>query len=340
MQKKDIGICSIGAGRAAMIHANNFKNKVKGAHMQAVVDIVEEVAKNAAEELGIPGNYYTDYKEAIKDPGVDAVVIASPTNLHKQIVIDCAKAGKQIFCEKPMAMNTQECQEMIDACEKYGVKLQIGFMRRFDESFYQAKQMIDSGAIGDIVLIRSNTRGPSKPRPWMYDIKKSNGILAEINSHDIDCVRWFAGSEMKSLYAIGGNYRNPEAKAEYPDYYDNVVMNGIFENGIQFSIDGAAYVEYGYDSKVEVVGTKGVLHVGRSDGKFIKCTTVENGTSTPFVNSWTTLFKDAYLEEDTHFIDCILNDKTPRATGKDGLMAVKIVEAGNESIITKQIVEL
>lgn len=339
MQIRDYGICSIGAGRAAMIHANNFKNKVKGAHMEAVVDVVEETAKASAQELGV-SKCFTDYHDILDDPAVDAVVIASPTNLHKQIAIDCANAGKHVFCEKPMAMNTQECEEMIAACEKNNVKLQIGFMRRYDESFVYAKSLIEAGEIGDVVLIRSNTRGPSKPRPWMYDLKKSNGILAELNSHDIDCVRWFAGSEMKSLYAIGGNYRNPEAKQEYPDYYDNMVMNGQFENGIQFSIDGAAYVEFGYDAKVEIVGTKGVLHVGRSAGKFVECTTVKNGTSTPFINSWMTLFKDAYLEEDIHFIDCIRNDKTPRASGIDGLMAVKIVEAGNQSIATGKIVEL
>ena len=339
MQIRDYGICSIGAGRAAMIHANNFKNKVKGAHMEAVVDVVEETAKASAQELGV-SKCFTDYHDILDDPAVDAVVIASPTNLHKQIAIDCANAGKHVFCEKPMAMNTQECEEMIAACEKNNVKLQIGFMRRYDESFVYAKSLIEAGEIGDVVLIRSNTRGPSKPRPWMYDLKKSNGILAELNSHDIDCVRWFAGSEMKSLYAIGGNYRNPEAKQEYPDYYDNMVMNGQFENGIQFSIDGAAYVEFGYDAKVEIVGTKVVLHVGRSAGKFVECTTVKNGTSTPFINSWMTLFKDAYLEEDIHFIDCIRNDKTPRASGIDGLMAVKIVEAGNQSIATGKIVEL
>lgn len=336
---KEIGICLIGAGRAGMIHARNFKNKVKGAHMAAVVDVVEDAAKAAAHELG-DIKYYTDYKEALKDENVDAVVVVSPTDLHEGIVVDCANAGKHIFCEKPMAMNVDECQTMIDACEKNGVKLQIGFMRRHDESFIAAKEMIDSGAIGDVVLIRSNTRGPSKPRPWMYDIKKSNGVLAELNSHDIDCVRWLAGSEMKTVYAIGGNFRNPEAVAEYPDYYDNVVMTGTFENGVQYSIDGSAYVQYGYDAKVEVVGTKGCIQIGRSDGKFIKCSTVENGTSTPYINSWMTLFKDAYLEEDSQFVDCIINDKQPKVTGHDGLMAVKIVEAGNKSITEKKVITL
>lgn len=339
MNKRNLGICLIGCGRAGMIHARNFMNKVPGAHMAAVVDVVEDAAKAAAQELGI-NTWYTDYRDILKNDDVDAVVVVSPTNLHKQIVIDCSNAKKHIFCEKPMAMNTVECDEMIAACDKNNVKLQIGFMRRHDLSFKEAKRLLDEGAIGDLVQIHSCTRGPSKPRPWMYDLKKSNGILAEVNSHDIDSVRWFAGSEIKELYAVAGNFRNPEAAAQYPDYYDSVLMNGTFENGVQFSIDGAAYVQYGYDSKMEIVGTKGVLQVGRSDANFVKCTTVEHGTSTPFINSWMTLFIDAYLAEDIAFMEAIVNDTEPKVTGRDGRQAVRIVEAGNESILRKNIVRL
>lgn len=339
MQDKKIGICLIGAGRAGMIHANNYKNMVAGAYMAAVVDAVEEAAKAAASELG-GIRYFTDYKDILEDDEIKAVVVVAPTNLHKQIVVDCANAGKHIFCEKPMAMNTGECDEMIRACEASNVKLQIGFMRRHDESFMRAKEMIDSGAIGDVVMIRSCTRGPSKPRPWMYDIKKSNGILAELNSHDIDCIRWLAGSEFKTIFATGGNFRNKEAAGQYPDYYDNMVMCGVMGNGIQYSIDGAAYVQYGYDAKVEIVGTKGALQVGRSDAQFVKCTTVENGTSTPFITSWMTLFKEAYLEEDIQFIKCILDDTNPKVTGLDGKMAVRVVELGNESITQKKLIEM
>lgn len=335
MQRKT-GICLIGAGRAGMIHAVNFHSRVHGATMAAVVDVVEESAKSAAQWLGIE-NYYTDYHDILENQDVDAVVVVSPTDLHKQIVMDCARAKKHIFCEKPMAMNGEECDAMIQACEENGVKLQIGFMRRFDNSFRQAKEMVAQGAIGDLVLIRSNTRGPSKPRPWMYDIGKSNGILAEVNSHDIDSIRWFAESEVESLYAQGANFRNREMADLYPDYYDNVLMSGVFQNGIQFSIDGSAYVEYGYDSKMELVGTKGVLHVGRSEGAFIRCSNVNSGTCTPFINSWTSLYKEAYLQEDTAFVQSIQEDTPPVVTGQDGRMAVKIVEAGNRSIREKSI---
>lgn len=336
MEKK-LGICLIGCGRAGMIHARNYKNKIENARMVACVDAVEAAAKAAAEEMGIT-KYYTDYHEILNDPEVEAVVVVAPTDLHKQIVIDCAAAGKHIFCEKPMAMTVEECDEMIEACDKAGVKLQIGFMRRFDASFQEAKRLVDSGAIGELVQIHSNTRGPSKPRPWMYDIKMSNGILAEVNSHDIDAVRWMAGSDIESVYAVAGNFRNPEAKEQYPDYYDSVLMNGTLKNGVHFCIDGAAYVQYGYDSKMELIGTKGKINVGRSDKEFVHCTTVENGTVTPFINSWMTLFIDAYLAEDTSFVNAVLNDTPVEVSGVDGRMAVATVEAGNCSITEKKIV--
>lgn len=320
-----------------MIHARNFQSRVSGACMAAVADVNVQAAKDAAAELGIE-HWYTDYKQAIKNPAVDAVVVVAPTNLHKDIVVDCANAKKHVFCEKPMAMNSAECRQMIEACEKNGVKLQIGFMRRHDQSFLKARELLNEGHIGELVMIRSCTRGPSKPQPWMYDIRKSNGILAEVNSHDIDSIRWFAGSEIKQLFAIGGNFRNKEIVQQYPDYYDSVVMSGEFHNGIQFSIDGAAYVQYGYDAQVELVGTKGVLHVGRTQDSFVTCTTPKNGSVTPYIKSWMTLFLDAYLTEDKAFVDCIVRDTAPPVSGIDGMMATRIVEAGNESIRTGRVI--
>jgi myo-inositol 2-dehydrogenase/D-chiro-inositol 1-dehydrogenase/scyllo-inositol 2-dehydrogenase (NAD+) len=204
----------------------------------------------------------------------------------------------------------------------------------------QAKEVIDSGEIGDVVLVKSLTRGPSVPQPWMYDIRKSNGPLAEVNSHDIDTVRWFTGSEFKSVYAIGGNFRCPDAKKDFPDFYDNVIMNGVFLNGMQGSIDGAQSVKYGYDARVEILGTKGVVFLGQLHEKTVVTCTKDNGMVRPIMDSWRYLFKDAYVQEDINFINCILNDEEPKVTGVDGKMAVKVVKAGNLSIIEKRIVEL
>lgn len=322
-----------------MIHARNFKSMVPGARIAAVSDPSREACLAACEELETD-RFYLDYKEAVQQDDIEAVVVVAPTKFHRDIVVDAANAGKHILCEKPMAMTAQECDEMIKAAEKNRVKLQIGFMRRFDESYKKAKEAIDSGAIGGIVHIRSLTRGPSKPREWMYDIKTSNGPLAEVNSHDIDCVRWLAGSDIDSLYAIAGNFRNREAAEKYPDFYDNVVMTGTLKNGVQFTIEGAQYAKYGYDARVEVLGTKGVVHIGRTQAYHLTVTSEENGAGTPFIASWTALFKDAYLEEDIEFIKCILNDTSPKVTGEDGKAAVAVVKAGNRSIQEKTIIRL
>jgi len=336
--KETIGVCLIGAGRAGMIHANNFRAKVPWARLVAVSDPSEQACRNACRELEIE-RYYLDHREALQDSDIGAVVIVAPTQHHRRIAVDCANAGKHILCEKPMAMTSVECDEMIAAAEKNHVNLQIGFMRRFDESFRKAKEAVDAGEIGDVVHIRSITRGPSKPQEWMYDIEKSNGPLAEVNSHDIDCIRWFSGSEVQTLYAVAGNYRNREIAKKYPGFYDNVVMTGKLKNGAQFTVEGAQYVEYGYDARVEVLGTKGVVTVGRSEAYHIQVIN-KNGRCAPFVASWTSLFKDAYLEEDIRFIRCVVEGTEPEVTGVDGKMAVTVVEAGNRSIRENAIVML
>jgi len=340
MSVNKIGVCLIGSGRAGMIHAVNFAKNVPGAYLAAIVDPIEDVAKASCREVGID-TYYLDYTQALEDKSVDAVVIVTPTKFHEEIAVAAANAGKHILCEKPMAMNVAECQNMIDAAERNNVNMQIGFMRRFDAGFIQAKEIVDSGAIGEVVMVRSNTRGPSVPRPWMYDIRKSNGPLAEVSSHDIDALRWFSGSEFKTIYAIGGNYRCPDAKADYPDFYDNVIVAASFENGMQGMIDGAQGVGYAYDSRVEILGVKGCVFIGRlTDNAVVTCTTENSSGVYPLVGSWTKLFKDAYLSEDVAFINSIQTGAPPKATGHDGLMAVKAVNAGNISIMEKRIVTL
>jgi len=240
-----------------------------------------------------------------------------------------------------MAMTEDECDLMLRASEENETVLQIGFMRRYDSSFAHAKQVVESGVIGDVVMVRSNTRGPSIPQPWMYDIKASNGPLAEVNSHDIDTLRWFTGSEFDTVYAAGGNYRCPDAIDEYPDFYDNVIMAATFKNGMQGMIDGAQGVGYAYDSRVEVLGTKGCVFIGRmAENSVVTCTADTKHGSYPMVSSWRQLFLEAYLNEDRDFIKCIQTGKKPRATGHDGKMAVKVVNAGNRSITEKQIIKI
>ncbi|MFB9278409.1 Gfo/Idh/MocA family oxidoreductase [Cohnella cellulosilytica] len=339
MNNRKVGVCVIGSGRAGMIHARNFRSSVPYAKLVAVADPHEQTAREAARELELDHGY-TDYRQALMNDAVDAVVVVTPTVYHKEIVVAAARAGKHVLCEKPMAMNPEECEEMIQACAEAGVKLQVAFMRRFDESFLEAKRQVEEGMIGDVVLVKSLTRGPSTPQPWMYDLKMSNGPLAEVNSHDIDTLRWFLGSEFSSVYAIGGNYRNKDVADRYPDFYDNVVLTGSARNGKLGVIDGAVSVGYGYDARVEILGTEGVIFIGQTHEKTLVTANGGKQLTRPFMNSWRSLYKDAYLAEDTHFIACILEDRQPRVGGIDGKMAAAVVHAGNASLARKAIVQL
>ncbi len=331
---KKAGICVIGSGRAGMIHAGNFARRVTRARLVALVDPEKGTLQNACRELEVETGY-GDFMDALSDKHVDAVVVVTPTALHREVVLQAARAGKHVLCEKPMAMTPDECDEMIDACKAARVKLQVGFMRRYDESYLAAKERVDAGEIGNVVLVKSLTHGPSVPKEWMYDIRRSNGPLAEVNSHDIDAVRWFVGNEIEDVYALGGNFRCPDAARKYPDFYDNVAMLCRFADGRQGFIDGAVSVGYGYDARMEIVGTRGVMFIGRKEQDAVVGCSTGRGIVQPFVKSWRTLFSEAYYREDQDFVDCILDDREPRARGRDGRMAVAVVNAGNRSIVER-----
>lgn len=328
----------IGAGRAGLIHGRNFHHRIKHAKLVALSDPHEPTRRAAAAELDL-APAYAQYEELLEDAAVDAVVVVTPTKFHREIAVAAARSGKHILCEKPMAMSADECAAMIEAAAQARVVLQIGFMRRFARPFQAMKQRIEAGEIGDVVSVRSLTHGPSLPQRWMFDLKTSNGPLAEVNSHDIDTIRWMTGSEVVEVFALGGNFRSPEARREFPDFYDNVTLVARFANGMQGTISGAQGVAYGYDSRCEVLGTKGILFSGSLQSLAVTQATSQ-GLLSPIVTSWRDLFADAYLAEDEEFILSIREQRPPKVTGLDGMRAVEVVNAGNESIRTGQPVRL
>lgn len=326
-----VGVAVIGTGRAGLIHAANFAHSVRGARLAALADSDERVLRATASHLGVSATF-TDFRAALSHPDVDAVVIATPTSLHADIAIAAAESGKHILCEKPMAITTEECDAMLAAVERAEVVLQIGFMRRYSQDFLAAKSRVEAGDVGAVVQVKTLTHGPSHPKPWMFDLRHSNGPLAEVNSHDIDTVRWLTGSEFADVYAIAGNYRTPEARQTHPDFYDQVLLVARMANGAQGSISGAQGVQYAYDARCEIVGTEGIITIGSLAGIDVVTCTKEKQMFRPSMASWTHLFAAAYLREDTEFLDCVRHHHTPRATGRDGRAAVALVNAGNQSI--------
>ncbi|MDB6154047.1 MAG: putative dehydrogenase [Chthoniobacteraceae bacterium] len=339
MQLPPIRIGIVGSGRAGMIHARNFSRLVAGARVVAISDPIAEARHAAIQELGEVAGY-GEYQALLEDRNVDAILIAAPTALHREIAVSAAREGKHVFCEKPMAMNPEECDAMIEATNKAGVVLQIGFMRRFDAGFRSAYERVQAGEIGEVVLVKSCTHGPTYPKPWMFDLAQSNGPLAEVCSHDIDTVRWFTGSEFAEVYAIAGNYRTPEARESHPDFYDQVLLSARFANGSQGCITGAQGVQYAYDSRVEIIGTHGLISIGGLNAGTTFICTRDKELRRPAVVSWTGLYRDAYLAEDIEFIAAIREGRQACVTGRDGRAAVAVVNAGNRSIIERKIVPL
>ena len=332
---KKVRVCLIGCGRAGMIHARSYAGLIREAELVALCDPAPENLETARAELN-PRFVYTDYNDVMSNPEIDAVVVVTPTQFHHQIVLAAAKARKHVFCEKPMASTVQECDEMIAVCHKAGVKLQLGFMRRFDKSFRRGKELLDSGAVGRVTLLKSNTFGPSRPKPWMFDVHHNYGPIGEVNSHDFDTLRWYAGSEVKMIHAVGSNFRSPEIAADYPDYYDTCSVLLEFENGVVGNISGAQYVCYGYDSRAEILGTNGIIKVGTQRVDTVEAVCADGVIRADSMDSWRTLFREAYVQEDRAFIRAIVKDTEPEVTGHDGRMALMLVQAGLRSILEKR----
>ena len=334
-----VKICLIGAGRAGMVNAENFEFNIEESTITSVVDVSLENAKEAADKLNAD-NYYDNLDKALEDGKFDAVCIGAPTFAHSEAVIKAAAAGKDIFCEKPLTITLKEADQMREAIEKNSVKFQIGFMRRFDKNFLRAKEILEKGNIGEPLLIKSVGRGPGLPPEWYADLNKSNGLLAEVNSHDFDSMRWLAGSDFKEVFAKGDNFKTPQYEEDYPDFYDVATVNLEFENGVLGMVDGCCPATYGYDARMEILGSEGMLQIGSKKSHSVLVWNKDSQIIQPGNQSWSVLFKDAYLKEARHFIDCLINDKQPKVGIIAGREAVRVVIASNKSIKTGEPVKL
>ena len=336
-----VKVCLLGAGRAGEVHGDVYKWSVPDSEITAIVDKDSAKLNNLGTKYGINSkNLFTDIESALSSLTIDAIVITSPTFTHAEYVIKSADHGINVFCEKPMALTVEDCARMISACEKNKVLLQIGFMRRFDKGFMHAKELIDNGIIGRPMIIKTNTRGPGLPGEWAFDHNNSNGMLAEVNSHDFDTVRWFSDSEFKSIYALASNLKSKDIGKKYNGFYDTATISGKMKNDTMFLIDGVCPCDYGYDARSEIIGEKGVIFIGQLyDGTSIICTR-EKGIVAPQIMSWRNRFKEAYIAEDRHFVECILECKQPEVTGFDGEKTVLAVIEANKSIISGKPIEI
>lgn len=331
-----VKVCMVGAGRVGKLHSGTINRFVPNATVTALVDPAEKMLSETGNEFGINGRY-ASLEEAIDKADFDAVIITTPTFTHRHLAVLAGDHGKHVFLEKPMAMNLVECDEIMAATERKGLVLQLGFMRRFDPEFVAAAERIRAGEIGEPMLIKSLTHGPGLPPPWANDLKTSNGMLAEVNSHDLDCVRWLMGSNIDRMYVETANFKGEERGATAEHFYDNMLANLKFESGALGNISGVCPCDYGYDARVEIVGKKGVMQIGSMQGMdVVVCIDREQGLVTPIYKRWPERFSWGYIYEIQHFIECIQTCQPAKVSGEDGRWAVAGVLAGTKSFLEER----
>jgi myo-inositol 2-dehydrogenase/D-chiro-inositol 1-dehydrogenase/scyllo-inositol 2-dehydrogenase (NAD+) len=335
-----VRICCVGAGRAGAVHAVNVHELLRGAEVAAVVDADSQAAAVLSNRVG-DAPVFESLEEACGAVEIDAVVVATPTFTHHELALLAFQHGAHVFCEKPLALSIADCDEMIAAADHAGRQLQVGFVRRFQPEFAEAKQRIDAGEIGDPMVIKSLTRGPGLPPPWAQVVEYSNGMLAEVNSHDFDSVRWLAGSDIERVYAEVANRKGERLGVTEEGFYDNAVVALRFENDALGTVDGTCPADYGYDARVEIVGSKGLLTIGETLGKAIlTCVDRDRGGMRPVHRTWPDRFDWGYVNEIRSFVERVRSGEPVEVDGIDGRRAVAAVVAANTSWLEERPVRL
>ena len=331
--KLNIGV--IGLGRLGTIYAMHLAHRVPDANLIAVADVQDSLAETFAKENGIP-KWYKSHKDMLNDNDIQAVAVISPTSTHKDVVTEAAKYKKAIFCEKPISLSLEEAGEMIDAVDRTGSFFQMGFQRRFDSGYIQAKRKIEDGVIGEPVVFRSSSRDPFRPSLEFADPKHSGGLITDMGIHDFDVARMFMG-EVKSVYSIGGTLAYPEMK-EIGDI-DNAIINMKFENGTLGTVDLSRNAVYGYDIRAEILGTKGTLKIGYLRETPLTVLTKE-GVTHDVVPYFMERFGEAYYLQIKNFVDNVLQENEPAITAVDAISALRISLAATKSYKENRPVEI
>jgi len=318
----------IGAGRMGKVFAHTLAFSVAEADFAAVADVDGDAARGAAVRFGAR-DWYADYRALLDRKDIEAVVIVTPTATHVDVVKAAAAAGKQIFCEKPLAQTVAGCDEAIAAAQAAGVKLQIGFMRRFDPAYVMARRKIDEGVIGTPVMYKAVGRDPHRTSLEFARRSNSGGLILDMGIHDFDAGRWLMGSEVERVYSEGGCLVFPELN-EVGDI-DNAVINLKFASGALGNVDVSRNAVYGYDIRAEVLGSRGALRIGRDRLTDTLVLTVD-GVTHDTVPYFMERFGEAYAAEIRAFIACLVEGREPPATGADARAATAIGVAATLSL--------
>ena len=322
-----LGLGVIGLGRMGQVYAYHTAHQIEGAALVAVADPdVEATDRFAAQVSSV--RIYADYHDLLANPDVQGVIVASPTSTHPEVVIAAAQAGKAIFCEKPLALTLWETDETTAAVDRAGVPLQIGFMRRFDRGYADAKRKIDAGVIGQPVAIRSIGRDPFRTSLEYANPAVSGGIIVDMAIHDIDSIRWLMGDEIQRVYAEAASLVYPEL-LDAGDV-DSAMITLRFERGGLGNVEVSRTAIYGYDIQCEVVGSQGTIRIGYLRETPILVLT-KHGVTHDVVPHFPQRFGPAYTAQIEDFVACLKQGRAPSATAADARSALQVCLAATIS---------
>ena len=321
----------IGAGRIGQVHAENMTRHIAEAEVVVIADVVHAAACAAAQRFGIP-QASGDPAEVFDNAAIDAIAICSSTETHADFIIEAARAGKHVFCEKPIALNLGAVDAALAAVAASGVKLQIGFNRRFDANFRGVRDAVRKGEVGTPYLVQFTSRDPEPP-PLSY-IERSGGIFLDMMIHDFDMARFLLDDEIDEVSASGAVRVDP-AIGEAGDI-DTAVVAVRFRSGALGVITNSRQAVYGYDQKVEVLGSLGSVSCeNNTPDRIIRQTDAGVIHSKPHY-FFLERYQAAYAEELRSFIRAVVEDSQVEVTGRDGRAPVKLALAAGLSLREKR----
>ena len=300
------------------VHVANIVNKVPEANLVAICDIRLDVAQAVADRWGIT-RVVQDYHELLADETIEAVLIATTTSTHAEVIKDCAKAGKHIFCEKPIALDLARIDEALEAVELAGVKLQVGFNRRFDKNFQRVKEIVQSGELGRPCMLKITNRDPELPSKEF--LRVSGGLFLDMTIHDFDMAQFQIG-EVTEVYATGSVLIDSELE-EFGDL-DTALLTLKFKDGTIGSIDNSRQSVYGYDQRLEVFCLEGTAMAENEKENMVLKGNREGFQSSRVPNFFIQRYAPCYVDEVRQFLVSVRDDLPTVVTGEDGRKAVVI----------------
>lgn len=330
-----VGIAVLGAGRIGKIHAANVAAS-KFAKLVVVADPFADAAGQLADELGAEA--MTDCEAAIDRADVHAIVIGTPTHTHINLMLRAVRQGKAVLCEKPIDLDMAKSLAAVEEVERLNGRVMLAFNRRFETTFAQMRAAIDAGDIGDVRQVIITSRDPGLA-PEDY-IRHSGGIFRDMTIHDLDIGRWLLGEEPVELSAIGSRLIDPAMMEKYDDY-DTAMVQMQTASGKQCHINNCRNAVYGYDQRIEVFGSKGMLQMDN-----LRPTTIRRWSQDvtdarePLLNFFLERYQQAYKSELDAYIDALAHDKPMPTTVQDGLRALQLADAAVESVKSGRAVKL